>query len=187
MPRIAEHTDEEWARAAHAGDTRASFELDRCWRHRLTGLARTILKPSGLESEAEDCAQEALWRAVLHIERFRKGALFEAWILAIGSNIALDVLRARKRQTRALGQLDRDNSAVQSSESVVEREEEMSSLRQCLKGLKERSRRVIALIYEMGFSLAQAGQVLGKPKTTVQSWHDQAREQLHRCMEEKGF
>jgi RNA polymerase sigma-70 factor (ECF subfamily) len=74
-----------------------SIDWDRLvatMRPRLQRVARSVLDD---EHEADDAAQEALLAAWSGIGRLRDVGAFEAWIVRIARNIALDGVRRRLR------------------------------------------------------------------------------------------
>jgi RNA polymerase sigma-70 factor (ECF subfamily) len=177
--------DELLVQAVRAGDPEAMFELDRRWRQRLLEVALSILHD---EDSAQDAAQLALWRAYLNVDRYDSSRPFGPWISAIARNCARDYLR-RQRNRPTLGNAEMleqtaDPSAPETN--PVARREELDALRACIDELSERSRTVIALSVT-GFSLNEIGRTLDRPKNTVQSWLEQARAQLRRCLAAKGF
>ena len=64
---------------------------------------------TGSSAEAEDAAQEAFVKAYLALDRFRAGAPFRPWLLAIVGNEARNRLRARGRRE---GLADRALAAI---------------------------------------------------------------------------
>lgn len=180
-----ESSDETLVEAVQAGHRNALFDLDRRWRRRLVDVARSVLRDDDL---AQDVAQLALWRAYLNLHRYDTSRPFEPWILAIARNCARDLLRRQKAPPLvshggSLGQIA--NSRTGGADPATRREQ-IDALRACIAELGERSRTVVALSLT-GFSLSEIGRALRKPKNTVQSWLEKAREQLRRCLAAKGF
>ena len=182
---ISESSEESLVRAVRAGDRTAEFELDRRWRPRLVKLARSILRDDAL---AQDAAQLALWRAFRNLDRYDDSRPFEPWILRIASNCACDLQRRRcVRPEFAGGKLPED--APDSFSPPAERlafREESDALRACIEGLSDRNRTVVTL-FSIGFSLAEIGNAVQRPKNTVQYWLKNALERLGRCMAGSGF
>jgi RNA polymerase sigma-70 factor, ECF subfamily len=66
-----------------------------------SGLYLSALRMTGNPSDAEDVRQEALLRAVSHLDQFAGSRSesrddFHAWVSRIGSNAAIDVIRRRR-------------------------------------------------------------------------------------------
>lgn len=85
--------DDELIARYLGGDEGAAAELVR--RH-AANLARFLAIQGAPDSELEDIAQEALFKAFRSLRSFRGGASFRTWLLTIGSN----VLKDRRRQWR---------------------------------------------------------------------------------------
>jgi RNA polymerase sigma-70 factor (ECF subfamily) len=172
-------------RNIRAGDRAAEFELDRRWRPRLVGCARTVLSDDSL---AEDAAQLALWRMFLNLEQYNESRPLGPWLFTIVSNCARD-LRRRQNADRAVGGtalLHRVAVSGSEDEDLVVREEELAALRACIEDLDDRSRLVLVL-HMTGFSLSAISRLLHHPKSTVQDWLNKALVRLRDHMAAKGF
>ncbi len=85
--------------AAQRGDRRA---FDKVFSPHVAVLRRVIGRMVGHPEDTEDLVQQSLLRAFEHIESFRGDAAPSTWLCAIGSRLAIDHLRSRKRwRTRA--------------------------------------------------------------------------------------
>lgn len=82
-----------------AGDTTCFEALMRRYERRIYRLARTIVKN---ESDAEEVAQEAFFKAFEHIEGFKGDSRFYTWLVRITVNEALMKLRKRKPERISL-------------------------------------------------------------------------------------
>lgn len=178
-------SDEDLVPRIRNGDRQAEFELCRRWRPRLVGLARRFVGAD----EAQDAAQVALWKAILHLDSYDDSRPFDRWILRIGGNVARDCGRRKVTRIRPVdseAMLDQAANPSPDRSRPLVREEEVAALRACIDGLAEPFRGVVGL-HLARFSLAEIGRMLGNPKTTVQDWLEKARGRLRRCMAEKGF
>lgn len=79
--------------AGQRGDQLAFVEL--CARHS-TVTKKKILSIVRNEEDAEDALQETLLRAFTHLTSFRRDCKFSSWLIAIGVNSALMIMRKRK-------------------------------------------------------------------------------------------
>ena len=82
-----------------AGDTSCFEALMSRHERGIYRLARTIVKN---ESDAEEVAQEAFFKAFEHIERFKGDSRFYTWLARITVNEALMKLRKRKPERISL-------------------------------------------------------------------------------------
>jgi RNA polymerase sigma-70 factor (ECF subfamily) len=87
-------TERELVERAQAGDTGAFDVLVSLYAKRAFSIAWGIVRSA---SDAEELAQEAFVKAYQSIGRFRPGEPFGPWIFRITTNLALDVLKHRKR------------------------------------------------------------------------------------------
>ncbi len=107
-------TDTQLLAKASTGDQHALEVLIGEQEARIYALARSILKAP---EWAEDATQEALLRVVQNLNRtWLHGADFDAWVLTIARNVALDFWRRR----RVRGAADFDESAPQEASSAQE-------------------------------------------------------------------
>ncbi len=90
--------DRRLAAAARDGDDDAFGELAR--RHS-GGLHRAISRILRDDSEAWDVVQMALLKAWRQLKRYDPKWSFATWLYRIGTNLAIDVIRARKSRLRA--------------------------------------------------------------------------------------
>lgn len=90
--------DRSLAAAARDGDDDAFGELAR--RHS-GGLHRAISRILRDDSEAWDVVQMALLKAWRQLKRYDPKWSFATWLYRIGTNLAIDVIRARKSRLRA--------------------------------------------------------------------------------------
>jgi RNA polymerase sigma-70 factor (ECF subfamily) len=87
-----------WLAAARSGDRQAFGALVE--PHRPALLVHCYRLLGSLES-AEDLVQETLLRAWQHLDRFRGGPFFRAWLYRIATNACLDALATQSRRILA--------------------------------------------------------------------------------------
>lgn len=111
----------------------------------------------GVSAEAEDVAQEALTRALMRWHRIEEYA--EPWVVRTATNLAIDAVRRRKRQTEEMSeQVERDPHAT-----------ERLDLAEALASLPRRQREVVALRFLGDFSERETAAALGLSSGTVKS------------------
>lgn len=138
---------------------------------------------SGDPSDAEDAAQEAFIKAYRALDRFRPGAPFRPWLLAIVSNEA----RNRRRETgrraslvlRAAGAPSAETPSPESSVVAAERRDELLV---AVERLGEEARAVISCRYFLGLSEEETAAALNCPKGTVKSRLSRALARLRESM-----
>lgn len=147
---------------------------------RLFGVANAVLRD-------RDQAADAVHNGFLNIAR-RAGQFDptrgtpEAWLAAVVRYAALDILRARGRETPSddpgLGDTPVEPEALQALES----QENGARLKQCLEALPEKNRRGIVLAFVHGLSHPQIAEKLELPLGTVKAWIRRGLLTLRECM-----
>jgi RNA polymerase sigma factor (sigma-70 family) len=165
--------DAELVDRASQGDVSAYEELVR--RHQRVAV-RVAYLAGGSAAEAEDAAQEAFVKAFRALPRFRSGAPFRPWLLAIVANEARNRRRASQRRGRlaallaARGGEDRpEDDAAPSPEAAVLAGEERQALMRALSTMRLEDRLVIAYRYFLELPEAETAAALGCPRGTVKS------------------
>jgi RNA polymerase sigma-70 factor (ECF subfamily) len=147
---------------------------------------RTAYLITGDASEAEEATQEAFVKAYRALGRFRSGARFRPWLLAIVANEARNQRRAAARRAglflRATRQGTPENnpSSPEASVLAAERREE---LLEALSGLREEARWAIGCRYFLGLSEEETAATLGWRRGTVKSRTSRALDRLRERME----
>ena len=136
---------------------------------------------TGSAAEAEDAAQEGFVKAWQALPRFREGAPFRPWLLAIVTNEARNRRRHAGRQAAlALRALDPEPSGP--DERVAARLEHERLLR-VIGGMSEEDRLVIGYRYFLDLSEEETAEALGVPRGTVKSRTARALARLREQME----
>lgn len=90
----ARQTDHELLEAARAGDRQA---FDRLFGEHVPKLRGVLRRMVGHPDDVDDLAQESLLRAFQSLDGFRGEAGAGTWLCTIGTRLAIDHLRRRKR------------------------------------------------------------------------------------------
>jgi RNA polymerase sigma factor (sigma-70 family) len=163
---------------ARRGDTRAYESLVE--EHQAIAF-RTAYVITGSAADAEEAAQEAFVRAWLALRRFRQGAEFRPWLLAIVANEARNRVRSRRRREglaeRAAHELTWQAPAGDSATPGDGR------LREALAALPERDRSVIACRFVLDLGEQETAAVLGVARGTVKSRTARALDRLRGALE----
>ena len=125
---------------------------------------RTAYLITGDASEAEEATQEAFVKAYRALGRFRSGARFRPWLLAIVANEARNQRRAAARRAglflRAAREGTPENSPS-SPESAVLAAERREELLEALGDLHEEAMVPLACRYFLGLSEEETAAILG--------------------------
>jgi RNA polymerase sigma-70 factor (ECF subfamily) len=146
----------------------------------LLGYAERLT--GGDRQQAEDVVQETLIRAWRNAERLEAGSA-RPWLFRVARNIAID--RARARRSRIA------DAPADVVEAVAGPDDLDSALlawqiADALRSLSPDHRRVTVEVYYRGRSVAEAADVLGVPRGTVQSRTFYALRALRVALEERG-
>jgi RNA polymerase sigma-70 factor (ECF subfamily) len=144
--------------------------MDDGLRERLAARARRVLRDA---HEAEDVAQEAL----LRVPHGAAAVDLRAWLHAVCYRLAIDRLRARRREARALAALALRE--VEGDDSL-ERSAEAERVRAHLSELPEPYRRAVTLRYLEGLSFPEIAVRMNALERTVRTWVGRGLERLRR-------
>ena len=192
-PELVDRDEERLVDRARNGDADAYGELVTI--HQAAAF-RVAFLLTGSAADAEDAAQEAFVKAYLALDRFRNGAAFRPWLLAIVGNEArnrrraigrreglaaraIAVVRGNRMPVRAAGDeagvgqaragSGLPEASAPSPELAVLEGEASREVHAALAGLGEDERRVVACRYLLGMSEAETAAALGIPAGTAKS------------------
>ena len=172
---------------AKRGDRQAFGSLVDEYKDKIHSYVSRML---GDPYEAEDVTQEAFVRAYRSLPRFRGASSFHTWLYRIASNLAIDVVRKRKRTDVNAFSLD---EALESDEGEYQREladetmgpaeaartrEMQVAVRRAIMDLPEKLRDVMVLYELQGETYEDIAAILDVPLGTVKSRLFNARNQL---------
>jgi RNA polymerase sigma-70 factor (ECF subfamily) len=180
------HNEAALVERARRGDSAAYEALVRA--HQDIAF-RTACLFAGSAAEAEEAAQEAFVKAWRALPRFRAGAPFRPWLLAIVGNEARNRRRAAGRRAglAARAATERPSSdAAASPEAVLLASGERRELLTALEALDERDRAVIACRYLLDLSERETAEALGCRRGTVKSRLSRALERMRLELEPAG-
>lgn len=177
---------------ARQGDRTAFGQLVNEYKDKIYNyVARMLNDPY----EAEDVTQEAFLRAYKSLPRFRGASSFHTWLYRIASNLAIDVVRKRKRQDPTFS-LD---EPLESDDGEYERElpdetggpedrtstrETRVAVRRAIMDLPEKLRDVMILYELQGETYEDIADILDVPLGTVKSRLFNARNRLKDSLQE---
>lgn len=172
----AEVREQELIRRVQAGEKQLFYELVKPYERRIYSAAFAILRN---EAEAEDAAQEAVLKALIHIQQFRADARFSTWLTQITVNEAL--MRRRKAHAEIMEPIGereevdgtytpRDFADWREIPSeVLERKEVRQKLAGALSALAEKYRKVFVLRDIQHLSIEETAEALGISRASVKT------------------
>jgi RNA polymerase sigma factor (sigma-70 family) len=176
--------DQELVELARRGDARAYEALVR--RHQQVAY-RTAWMITGTAADAEDAAQEGFVKAWSALSRFRAGAAFRPWLLAIVANEARNRRRSGRRQEDLALRVAEDRpsgDAAPSPEAAALAAERRRLLLAAVNRLPDADRRVIACRWFLELSEAEMATALGWRRGTVKSRLSRAMARLREALAE---
>jgi RNA polymerase sigma factor (sigma-70 family) len=149
---------------------------------------RVACLAGGSAAEAEEAAQEGFVKAWRALPRFRAGAPFRPWLLAIVANEARNRRRAAGRRAglalRAAEVAEREHAGGGASpESQLLATARREALLSALADLDERDRSVLACRYLLDLSEEETAAALGCRRGTVKSRTSRALARLRERVE----
>ncbi len=132
-------------------------------------------------ADAEEAAQDAFVKAHAALPRFREGAPFRPWLLAIVANEARNRVRAAGRRAglaQRVAEERRPDGAVPSPEAALLESERRERLLGAIERLPDPAREAIACRYLLELSEEETAAALGCRRGTVKSRVSRALDRL---------
>lgn len=161
--------------AVKDGDAGAYEYLVTKYMKRATSIAWGVVRNA---HDAEDLAQEAFVRAYRHMARFRSGEPFGPYIFRIVTNLALDMVKHRRRIVET--ELSRDEQAGRrDAADLPARSSEIGTrIDQAIETLPEMQRVIARLSLVEQFDHAEIAAMMQLNEGTVRSHLSLARQKL---------
>jgi RNA polymerase sigma-70 factor (ECF subfamily) len=141
-------------------------------------IARGMLRSS---ADAEDLAQDAFIRAWNSRQRFRSGDRFGPWFYRIVTNLALDLLKHRRRVREESIEVTHPSSAIQ-PDSLAEGQMIAGRIRLALDQLPPMQRLVASLFLVDGFDHGEIAVMTSLSEGTIRSHLSHARGKLRESL-----
>jgi len=191
-PKQVQDPDSFLLRQAQEGRQEALTELYRRHERRAYNFA---LRTTGNPWDAADVAQEAFIKAFRNLKGFKGEALFSTWLHRIVANTAYDFLRRRQAEpmdAEILNDLSSRNegaAALGSGHDGIDPALDglSETMRAALLSLKEDFRFTIVLCDLLGFSYAEAAEILEVQEGTIKSRIFRARDSLAAALRDSGY
>jgi RNA polymerase sigma-70 factor (ECF subfamily) len=179
----------ELIRRAMAGERSAAETLVRAYQQPLYAF---LLRVSGRADVAEDATQEALVRALVHLEQFDGRHRFSTWLYTIAKRVMLNQLQKRTPALVGEAALDRDNpaSAVGPAElagKIEDGDRVQHALRRALLCLSPEQREILVLFHQLSWPIVLIARHLEMPEGTIKSHLHRGRQRLREILESEGF
>ena len=162
-------------------------------------IVAAMLNESREHADVEDCTHEVLRRALEGRARLRDGEPLRPWVTGIARHVALDALRARKRQRQRMvhesaddedGERDRAIERVADTGAtpfdLVAKAEQDRALMRALDTLPDGQRRALSMFHLEGLGYQEIAVRLEVPLGTVATWVTRARKAVTTAMQQEG-
>lgn len=127
--------------------------------------------------QADDLVQEALLRAIDHLDQFRVGTNLRAWLFTILRNAHLN--NCRRNQRYGVTSIDERPAAFeQPSPSAQADVVALKQLERCLLNIPAEQREALLLVVVEGMTYEEAAEVMEVPIGTIRSRVSRARRAL---------
>ena len=145
------------------------------------------------QEDAEDVLQETFLKAYQHLQTFRGACRFSTWLMAIGTNMSLMLLRRRKTLRKNNCDVvteDGETLVMELRDPAPDPEQRyiMSQTSQKLKHavarLSPQVRNLLEMYYKRELRLKDAAQILGISEATTKSRLLRARRTLRRAVKQ---
>ena len=160
---------------AQAGDVEAFGALVRQFQDMAVGYAYSIVGDFGL---AEDAAQEAFIRTYWDLGKLRQPKAFPGWFRKIVFGESQRLVRGKRVPTVPLDEAIGGAATKDDPLSHAQRRERQDRVLGAVRALPEKERIATTLFYINGYSMAEVGEFLDVPVSTVKNRLHSARKRL---------
>ena len=137
---------------------------------------------------AEDLAEDTFFKIMVKKPRYTKKYTFQAWLYAIGRNVAIDHIRKQAKYIKTpVDDLEMLVLEEETLEQSYIKDEEKIIVHKVLGQLKPEYKQVLWLIYFEGFSNGQAAQIMKKSKHQTETLVYRAKRALKRELGKENF
>ena len=112
---------------------------------------------------AEDCVQDAVYKAYEQRQTFKSALTFKAFLYSCIHHAAIDILRKNRAQSNYLSQQDDHTEFLN---SIIE-QETLNLLYDSIERLPEKYRRIFELHFQQGLKNAEIAQLLGVTESAI--------------------
>ena len=155
------------------GDAKAFEQLVRENQNKIYAVCMNMLKDP---HDAQDAAQDTFVKAYTRISSFKGASSVTTWLTKIAVNTCMDILKSRKQHLNIDDQYDLADE--ETTETVVEKNENVKAVRKALSELPPEFRTVIVLRHIENLSYDEIAAALDLDPGTVKSRLWRAREKL---------
>lgn len=188
--RHSQPSDHQLLSEAKSGDQHAFAEL--CLRYRAM-LMNRIYRIVRHTEDTEDVLQETLLKAYQHLQSFRGTCSFPTWLVAIGTNVSLMLLRRRKtvrKNTCDVVAEDGETLVMEWRDIAPDPEQRYmmyqtsQKVNQAVRRLSPQLRNLLEMYYKSELRLKDAAKSVGVSEGAAKSRILRARHMLRRSLKQ---
>jgi RNA polymerase sigma-70 factor, ECF subfamily len=183
-------SDDQLLSEAKSGDHQAFAELYRRYRGMLMNrIYRIVRHPE----DTDDVLQETFLKAYQHLQTFRGTCSFSTWLVAIGTNASLMLLRKRKtlrKNTCDVVAEDGETLVMEWRDPAPDPEQRYmmhqttQKVNHAVRRLSPKLRNLVEMYYKSELRLKDAARILGVSEGTAKSRILRARGMLRRSLKQ---
>lgn len=183
-------SDNQLLSEAKSGDQHAFAELCLRYRGMLMNRIYRIVRHT---EDTEDVLQETLLKAYQHLQSFRGTSSFSTWLVAIGTNLSLMLLRRRKtlrKNTCDVVAEDGETLVLEWRDAAPDPEQRYmmyqtsQKVNHALRRLSPQLRNLLEMYYKSELRLKDAAQIVGVSEGAAKSRILRARHMLRRSLKQ---
>ncbi len=184
----SQQSDNQLLSEAKSGDQHAFAELCLRYRGMLMNRIYRIVRHT---EDTEDVLQETLLKAYQHLQTFRGTCSFSTWLLAIGTNVSLMLLRKRKtlqKNTCDVVAEDGETLIMEWRDTAPDPEKRYmmyqtsQKVNDAVRRLSPQLRNVLEMYYKSELPLKDAATIFGVSEGATKSRILRARQMLRRSL-----
>ncbi len=172
--------EHEIAQAYAAGERRTVIAL--CARYYAEGIGRVCMAMVGVQSEAEELAQDTLLAAFTQLDNYRGDAGFRAWLTGIARKKCLKHLEKR-RTKRAKLFLIQGGEQEQPADEALQQRQRAAYARQALAQIKPTEREALVMRYAGELSFKGVAEACGVAEPAARKRVSRAPSSLRQALE----
>mgnify|MGYP005809748335 FL=1 len=130
---------------------------------------------------AEDCVQDAIYKAYQQRETFSSVSTFKSFLYSCIPNAAIDVLRKNHAQENYLSQQEED---IEFFNSIIE-QETLNLLYDSIANLPEKYQKIFELNFQQGLKNAEIAKLLGVTESAIKKQKAQMIELVRKDLKKK--
>jgi len=167
---------------ARNGDRDAFKAIVSLYQKKIFLLAYSFLRN---REDALDVVQETFMRLYQKLDAFDSERNFQAWLLQIARNLAIDYYRkhySRRRDMEVETSVEDINPAAEANSSEAHSSDLRQAFSRCLEKLAERQRTIFILKHYNGLQYKEIAQILDISEGTVKSLHFKAVRNMRKLL-----